>query len=125
MDINKLYTGIMEAYIKDNIEEYESFEEYSKTNYNVSIEEFEQYQKSGFIKEITCGTYNGSTNKFVPWEINLDNLIKTILQDIKDCDYYEVLEDYADIDRPLGYVNAYTEMYNVFTIGNKVFVDLD
>ena len=125
MDINKLYTGIMEAYIKDNIEEYESFEEYSKTNYNVSIEEFEQYQKSGFIKEITCGTYNGPTNKFVPWEINLDNLIKTILQDIKDCDYYEVLEDYADIDRPLGYVNAYTEMYNVFTIGSKVFVDLD
>ena len=125
MDINKLYTGIMEAYIKDNIEEYESFEEYSKTNYNVSIEEFEQYQKSGFIKEITCGTYNGSTNKFVPWEINLDNLVKTILQDIKDCDYYDVLEDYADIDRPLGYVNAYTEMYNVFTIGNKVFVDLD
>ena len=124
MDINKLYTGIMEAYIKDNIEEYENFEEYSKTNH-VTIEEFEQYQESGFINEITCGTYNGATNKFVPWEINLDNLIKTILQDIRDCDYYDILEDYADIDRPLGYVNAYTEMYNVFTIGNKVFVDLD
>lgn len=124
MDINKLYTGIMEAYIKDNIEEYENFEEYSKTNH-VTIEEFEQYQESGFINEITCGTYNGATNKFVPWEINLDNLIKTILQDIKDCDYYDVLEDYADIETPLGYVNAYTEMYNVFTIGKKVFVDLD
>lgn len=110
--------------IEGCIENYSSFEEYSKFN-NVYIEDFENYQESGFIREITCGTYNGATNKFVNWEINLDNLIDTILQDIRDCDYYEVLNDYTDEQTPLGYVLAYVEMYKVFTIGNKVYVDLD
>ena len=115
---------MIKSYIEGNIEKYSSFEEYEKFN-NVYIEDFENYQESGFIREITCGTYNGAINKFVPWAINLDNLIDTILQDIIDCDYYEVLNDYTDEQTPLGYVLAYVEMYNVFTIGNKVFVDLD
>lgn len=106
------------------IEEYSSFEEYEEFNH-VNLEEFEQLQEYGFISEITCGTYNGATNTFVPWAINLGNLIDTILQDIRDCDYYEVLDDYTDDQTPLGYVLAYVEMYKVFTIGNKVYVDMD
>ena len=111
-------------FILGNIEHYEDFEEYSKDN-DTSLEEFTDYQERGFVQDITCGTYNGATNKFVYWEINLDNLINTILQDIRDCDYYQVLNDYTDVQTPLGYVKAYTEMYNVFTIGERVYVDLD
>ena len=124
MSINQLHKEMMGAYIGGNIEHYKDFEEYSKAN-NVTLEEFTDYRESGFIQDITCGTYNGATNKFVYWEINLDNLINTILQDIRDCDYYQVLNDYTDVQTPLGYVLAYTEMYNVFTIGEKVYVDLD
>ena len=125
MQNNQQYTlEELEQFILGNIEHYEDFEEYSKDN-DTSLEEFTDYQESGFIQDITCGTYNGATNTFVPWEINLDNLINTILQDIRDCDYYQVLNDYTDVQTPLGYVKAYTEMYNVFTIGERVYVDLD
>lgn len=124
MSINQLHKEMLGDYIGGNIENYSDFEEYSKAN-NVTLEEFKDYRERGFIQDITCGTYNGATNKFVPWEINLDNLIKTILQDIKDGDLYEALEDYADVETPLGYVNTYTEMYKVFTIGERVYVDLD
>ena len=124
MSINQLHKEMMGAYIWGNIEHYEDFEEYSKAN-NVTLEEFENYKESGFIQDITCGTYNGATDTFDPWEISLDNLIDTILQDIRDCDYHQVLNDYTDVQTPLGYVLAYTEMYNVFTIGEKVYVDLD
>ena len=124
MSINQLHKEMLGDYIRGNIEHYKDFEEYSKAN-NVYIEDFTDYQESGFIQDITCGTYNGATNKFVYWEINLDNLINTILQDIRDCDYYQVLNDYTDVQTPLGYVLAYTEMYNVFTIGERVYVDLD
>ena len=110
--------------IEGCIENYSDFEEYEKFN-NVTLEDFEEQQEFGFINEITCGTYNGATNEFVPWATNLDNLIDTILQDIKDCDYYEVLNDYTEEQNSLGYVLAYVEMYKVFTIGNKVYVDMD
>ena len=124
MSINQLHKEMLGDYIRGNIEHYKDFEEYSKAN-NVTLEEFTDYQERGFIQDITCGTYNGATNKFVYWEINLDNLINTILQDIRDCDYYQVLNDYTDVQTPLGYVLAYTEMYNVFTIAERVYVDLD
>lgn len=115
---------MLKSYIEGNIENYSDFEEYEKFNH-VSLEEFKEHQGSGFITEITCGTYNGATNTFKPWSINLDNLINTILQDIRDCDYYDVLDDYAENHTTMDYVASYTEFYQVFTIGNKVFVDLD
>lgn len=123
MNINQLHQEMTRDYIWSNILEYEDFEEYSEANH-VTLEEFENYKESGFIQDITCGTYNGATDTFDPWEISLDNLIDTILQDIRDCEYYEVLNDYADIETSLDYVKAYIEMYNVFTIGERVFVDL-
>lgn len=123
MNINQLHQEMTRDYIWSNILEYEDFEEYSEANH-VTLEEFENYKESGFIQDITCGTYNGATDTFDPWEISLDNLIDTILQDIRDCEYYEVLNDYADIETSLDYVKAYIEMYNVFTIGEQVFVDL-
>ena len=123
MNINQLHQEMTRDYIWSNILEYEDFEEYSEANH-VTLEEFENYKESGFIQDITCGTYNGATDTFDPWEISLDSLIDTILQDIRDCEYYEVLNDYADIETSLDYVKAYIEMYNVFTIGEQVFVDL-
>lgn len=123
MNINQLHHEMTRDYIWSNIVEYEDFEEYSKDN-NVTLEEFQDYRESGFINEITCCTYNVETDKLVPWEIHLDNLINTILRDIEECDYYEVLKHHTDVQTPLGYVKAYIELYNVFTIGEQVFVEV-
>ena len=111
-------------FILGNIEHYEDFEEYEKYN-NLTYEEFEDYRESGFIQDITCGTYNGATDTFDPWEINNGNLIDTIFQDIQDGDLYEGLEEYSEGTRNIDYILTYTEMYKVFTVGERVFVDLD
>ena len=112
-------------FILGNIEHYEDFEEYSEANYNTSLEEFEDYEERGFIQDITCGTYNGATQTFTPWEINDNNLVDTIIQDIGDGVLYESLEDYVEGDRYIDYALAYSELYKVFTLEGKVYVDLD
>ena len=125
MKNNQQYTiEELVQFIVGNIEHYEDFEEYEKYN-NLTYEEFEDYRESGFIQDITCGTYNGATDTFYPWEINNGNLIDTIFQDIQDGDLYEGLEEYSEGTRNIDYILTYTEMYNVFTIGERVYVDLD
>ena len=125
MQNNQQYTiEELEQFVLGNIEHYEDFEEYSKDN-DTSLEEFEDYKERGFINEITCGTYNGATDEFTPWEINNGNLIDTIIQDIWGGDLQDSLEDYVEGTRYIDYVLAYVEIYKVFTIGEKVYVDLD
>lgn len=125
MENNQQYTiEQLEQFVLGNIEHYEDFEEYSKDN-DTSLEEFTDYQERGFIQDITCGTYNGATQTFTPWEINEGNLIDTIIQDIGYGVLYESLEDFAEGNRYIDYAMAYSELYKVFTIGEKVYVDLD
>src|SRR5699024_7954842 len=106
-------------FILGNIEHYEDFEEYSEANYNVSLEDFEESKADGFIADITCGVFNGATREFTPWEINEGNLINTIIQDIRDGDLYEMLEDYSEGTMGIDYALTYTEVYKVFTIGER------
>lgn len=124
MENNQYTVEELEQFVLGNIEHYEDFEEYSKDN-DTSLEEFTDYQERGFIQDITCGTYNGATQTFTPWEINEGNLIDTIIQDIGYGVLYESLEDFAEGDRYIDYAMAYSELYKVFTIGEKVYVDLD
>ena len=126
MENNQQYTlEELKEFILGNIEHYEDFAEYSRYN-NTTLEEFTDYQERGFIQDITCGTYNGATNTFTPWEANDDNsLIRAIINDIRLSDLYESLEDYVEGTSYIDYVLAYVEIYKVFTIGEKVYVDLD
>ena len=128
MENNQQYTlEELKEFILGNIEHYKDFAEYSKAN-NVTLEEFKDYRESGFIQDITCGTYNGATNTFTPWEPNDDNnLIRAIINDIRLSDLYERLEDYVYVEgtRLIDYALTYSEIYNVFTIGNSIYVDLD
>lgn len=126
MENNQQYTlEELKEFILGNIEHYEDFAEYSRYNINMTLEEFEDYQERGFIQDITCGTYNGATNTFTPWEVNDGNLIDTIIQDIRDGDLYESLADYVEGTRYIDCALTYSEIYNVFTIDNRVYVDLD
>lgn len=125
MENNQQYTlEELKEFILANITHYEDFEEYAKYN-NLTHEEFEEEQERGFIQEITCGTYNGATDTFDPWEIDEGNLIDTIIQDIGDGVLYESLKDYVEGDSYIDYALAYSELYKVFTLEGKVYVDLD
>lgn len=126
MENNQYTLEELKEFILGNIEHYKDFEEYSRYNINTTLEEFEDYQERGFIQDITCGTYNGTTNTFTPWEANDDNnLIRAIINDIRLSDLYESLEDYVEGTRNIDYALTYSEIYNVFTIGNSIYVDLD
>lgn len=122
MENNQYTLEELKEFILGNIEHYKDFEEYEKYN-NLTREEFEDYKGSGFIQDITCGTYNGATNTFDPWADN--NLISAIINDIREGDLYESLEDYVEGTRNIDYALTYTELYNVFTIGDYIYVDLD
>lgn len=122
MENNQYTLEELKEFILGNIEHYEDFEEYSKYN-NTSLEEFEDYEERGFIQDITCGTYNGDTGTFDPWAVN--NLIGAIINDIREGDLYESLEDYVEGTRNIDYALTYSELYNVFTIGDYIYVDLD
>ena len=128
MENNQYTLEELKEFILGNIEHYEDFAEYSRYNINTTLEEFKDYQERGFIQDITCGTYNGATNTFTPWEANDDNnLIRAIINDIRLSDLYERLEDYVYVEgtRLIDYALTYSEIYNVFTIGNSIYVDLD
>lgn len=124
MENNQYTLEEVKQFILANITHYEDFEEYSKYN-NVTLEEFEEDKENGFIYDMTCGTYNGATQTFTPWEINDNNLIDTIIQDIGDGVLYESLEDFTEGTRYIDYALAYAELYTVFTLDGKVYVDLD
>lgn len=122
MENNQYTLEELKEFILANITHYEDFEEYEKYN-NLTYEEFEDCRESGFIYEITCGTYNGATDTFDPWAVN--NLISAIINDIREGDLYESLEDFVGGTRNIDYALAYSELYNVFTIGDYIYVDMD
>ena len=87
--------------------------------------------ESGFIREITCGTYNGATVEFTPWQLNNNNILDTILNALHYEDFYNYVAMYsdnlADLERwtDADWVREYTEVYEVFIIGNNVYVNMD
>ena len=124
MENNQYTFEELKEFILYNIVHYESLEEYEKYN-NMDAEEFKDKVEDGFIADITCGTYNGATQTFTPWEINDNNLVDTIIQDIRDGDLYESLEDFTEGDRYIDYALAYVELYKVFTLDGRVYIDMD
>ena len=91
--------------------------------------DFSDLMDSGFIQDITCGTYNGAIDKFTPWELTDDNIVETVRQALnKDEFIFDMVvnrdiiqEDYTIAD----YIREYTEVYEVFIIGGRVYVNKD
>ena len=123
-----------------NIEYYDSIGDYMKSTFSrISTEEAEDVfideMERGFIQNITCGTYNGASDTFDPWELTDANILNTIHNNIMDDDFYnfvaaymcddpeeaEELKEWTDAD----FIREYTEVYNVFIIGNNIYVNID
>lgn len=123
-----------------NVSYYDSKAEYMRTLYpgietdEEGIEEFSDKVENGFIFDITCGTYNGATDDFTPWTLTDVNILDTILNALHEFEfcntgYYgncteeeaKEFEKWSSAD----WIREYTEVYNVFIIGNNVYVGQD
>ena len=111
-----------------NITHYNDFKEYQKYN-NVDQEEFKRLLESGYIQDITLGTYNGSTNTFKKDNITSDHIINAINTEIKESDFYgalpyEVIED-LNIKTDEDWIRTFTEINHVYTLNGSIFVEMD
>ena len=118
-----------------NVSYYDSKAEYIRLTFTgvetdeEAAEVFADQLDSGFLQDITCGTYNGATDEFTPWELNNKNILDTIWQALNEDDFIFdmvvnrdiIQEDWTNAD----YIREYTEVYEVFIIGNNVYVNMD
>ena len=124
-----------------NVSYYDSKAEYIRLTFpgvetdEEAAEVFSDQIERGFIRGITCGTYNGATKEFTPWQINDINILDTILNALHEDDFYEFVamyhedhpDDLADLERwsNAEWIREYTEVYEVFIIGDRVYVNQD
>ena len=120
-----------------NVSYYDSKAEYMKSctpddvvySDEEAMTDWDYMIESGFIQDITCGTYNGAIDKFTPWELTDDNIIETVRQALNEDEFIFDLvvnrdiiqEDWTNAD----YIREYTEVYEVFIIGGRVYVNKD
>ena len=111
--------------ILNNIIHYKDFEEFKKYN-NLDQEDFKERIEDNYIQDITLGTYNGALDTFTKNIINNENIINTIITDIRDIDFYNFFEDEFikenNIKTSSDWILLYTEFYEVFTLGNSIYV---
>ena len=120
-----------------NVSYYDSKAEYIRSTFpgvktdEEAAEVFSDKLESGFIQDITCGTYNGATDDFTPWQLNNINILDTILNALHYEDFYNYVAMYTDEMADLekwsnaDWIREYTEIYEVFIIGNNVYVNMD
>ena len=119
-----------------NIGYYDSKAEYmvdafSDVTKETGTEDFNDQMKHGFIQDITCGTYNNATDDFTPWRLTNMNILDTILNAIHDDDFIGVfsglMEGTEDVEQwsYADWIREYTEVYEVFIIDGRVYVNQD
>ena len=118
-----------------NVSYYDSKAEYIRLTFHgvktdeEAAEVFSDQMDRGFLQDITCGTYNGAIDKFTPWELTDDNIIEAVWQALNEDEFIFnmvvnrdiIQEDWTNAD----YIREYTEVYEVFIIGNNVYVNMD
>ncbi|MCU7556547.1 hypothetical protein [Macrococcus capreoli] len=112
-----------------NVTSYGDFEEFAESTFLVDYTEtdFMHDIERGAYSEITRGTYNGATDTFTPWTLSNESLFDTILSEINESDFYSMFYEDEAVERVKAYTNAdwveeYCTFYDVFTIGNHVYI---
>lgn len=109
--------------ILSNIENYKDMAELCEQK-QINADEFHEMMERGFIRDITMGTFNGATNTFQARELTPSNIFEAIVLEIQECEgHAEMLSDYTEINRAI--VREFTEVYDVFTVGKNIYVDID
>ena len=118
-----------------NVSYYDSKAEYIRLSFlgvetdEEAAEVFSNQMDRGFLQDITCGTYNGATDEFTPWELTDDNIVETVRQALNEDEFIFdtvvnrgiIQEDRTNAD----YIREYTEVYEVFIIDGRVYVNQD
>ena len=118
-----------------NVSYYDSKAEYIRLSFlgvetdKEATQVFDEQLDRGFIHDITCGTYNGATDEFTPWQITDKNILDTIWRALNEDEFIFdmvvnrdiIQEDWNNDD----YIREYTEVYEVFIIGGRVYVNQD
>ena len=118
-----------------NVSYYDSKADYIRLTF-LGVETDEEATKvfgeqldCGFIQDITCGTYNGATDKFTPWELTDDNIVRTVWQALNEDEFIFDMVVNRDINQEdwtnADYIREYTEVYEVFIVGGRVYVNMD
>ena len=109
----------------NNVIHYEDFKDFEKYN-NLDYEDFKERLEDNYIHEITLGTYNGVSDTFTINIINKENIISTIITDIRYIDFYNFFEDEFLEENNIKYISdwvlLYTEFYDVFTLNKSIYV---
>ena len=120
-----------------NVSYYDSKADYIRLSFpgvetdEEAAEVFADQLDSGFLQDITCGTYNGATDEFTPWQLSDKNILDTILNALHKDDFYNYVAMYTDEMADLeqwsneDWIREYAEVYEVFIIGNNVYVNQD
>lgn len=69
---------------------YDSLDEFLKFN-NMDEDEFDENLTDGWYIDCTCGTYNGASNIFSPWEINSKNVADSLVTAFYEMDWEDSL----------------------------------
>ena len=111
--------------ILNNIIHYKDFEEFEKYN-NLDQEDFKERIEDNYIQDITPGTYNGASDTFTKRNITDNHIIDAIITEIKESDFYNYFDDEFieenNIKTSNDWILLYTEFYEVFTLGNSIYV---
>ena len=118
-----------------NVSYYDSKAEYIRLSFlgvktvEEAAEVFSDQMDRGFLQDITCGTYNGATDEFTPWELTDDNIVETVRQALNEDEFIFDMVVNRDINQEdwtiADYIREYTEVYEVFIIGGRVYVNMD
>jgi len=102
------------------LDSYEELKDYLKEQ-DLETWEFMDSLECGYVYDITCGTFNGQSNIFTPWEINNKNLIDTINNIISEFNLVDV-----ENGKQLNMVDT-LNTYNIFYIkdSRRVYMEMD
>lgn len=112
----------------DNVTRYDDFEEFSHYNGGITREDWDEYINDGWGVELTPGVYNGATNKFTGVsELTGADIVAAINHDIMDDEFIDKMmaDAHRDAMTPEQRALCYSQFYNVYTIGARLFVDKD
>lgn len=112
-----------------NVTRYKDMNEY-KQDYETLEEaqaDFDEKLEKGFIQNITLSTYNGATQESTFYDLTDENILEAIYTDLHETDSYSMLEEIeesTDLTK-WDYTQAYTGIFNVFTLDGLVYIERD
>lgn len=114
------------------LNEYDNMQDFLYCE-NMEHEEFTDLYNNGWYNDITCGTYNGATDTFTPYELNEENIIMTLSQMMNDFNFWEFVNDLTENEaikddwHGLQYINELVHFYDIIIIKDerKIYIDMN